>query len=136
MSPFRAQVRLLRKMAREGDLRKLNIGPMEAFQGLESRFVILCTTRARRRFLDDDGVGGAGIVGEPKKLNLAITRPKEGLVVIGNPWVLGMSYRFLDACSPLRLWLSLQVYEKRTYTESNYDRHRPLLACISFLLSP
>ena len=44
MSPFRAQVHLLRRTIRDEpyELRDVNIGPMEAFQGLESRFVIIC----------------------------------------------------------------------------------------------
>ena len=88
MSPFWAQVRLLRKTAREHNLHNVNIGPMEAFQGLESRVVIVCTTRARLRFLADDKIRGLGVIDEPKKFNVSVTRAKEGLVVIGNPWVL------------------------------------------------
>ena len=101
MSPFRAQVRLLRKIAREYNMHKINIGPMEAFQGLESRIVIICTTRARRRFLADDKIRGVGLVGEPKKFNVAVTRAKEVLVVIGNPWVLSIDpfwLAFLKFC--------------------------------------
>ncbi|KAL8681478.1 MAG: hypothetical protein Q9186_002424 [Xanthomendoza sp. 1 TL-2023] len=88
MSPFRAQVNLLRKTARKAGLWGLNIGPMDAFQGLESRFVILCTTRTRSRFLEEDAIKGMGIVNEPKKFNVSITRARQGLIVIGNPWVL------------------------------------------------
>ncbi|KAL8859047.1 MAG: hypothetical protein Q9178_004528 [Gyalolechia marmorata] len=88
MSPFRAQVKLLRKTARSAGLWGLNIGPMDAFQGLESRFVILCTTRTRSGFLREDAVKGMGIVNEPKKFNVAITRAMQGLIVIGNPWIL------------------------------------------------
>ncbi|KAL8704339.1 MAG: hypothetical protein Q9201_002490 [Fulgogasparrea decipioides] len=88
MSPFRAQVNVLRNMARKIQFWDLNIGPMDAFQGLESRFVIICTTRTRSRFLEEDAIKAAGIVNEPKKFNVAVTRAKQGLVVLGNPWVL------------------------------------------------
>ncbi|KAL8992091.1 MAG: hypothetical protein Q9169_007381 [Polycauliona sp. 2 TL-2023] len=88
MSPFRAQVNLLRKTARSAGLWELNIGPMDAFQGLESRFVIICTTRTRERFLEEDAIKGMGVVNEPKKFNVAITRAKQGLIVIGNPRIL------------------------------------------------
>jgi len=87
MSPFQAQVRLLRKKARASlspyRLGDLNIGPCEAFQGLESGVVILCTTRSRRRFLDRDRELGWGIVGTPNLMNVALTRAKFGLVVVG-----------------------------------------------------
>ncbi|KAL8711519.1 MAG: hypothetical protein Q9225_007109 [Loekoesia sp. 1 TL-2023] len=107
MSPFRAQVNILRQMARKVGLWGLNIGPMDAFQGLESRFVILCTTRTRARFLEEDVIRGIGIVNEPKKFNVAITRAKQGLIVIGNPWVLEQDPHwsaFLRFCWRNGLW--------------------------------
>ncbi|KAI9759675.1 MAG: hypothetical protein M4579_002152 [Chaenotheca gracillima] len=90
MSPFRAQVNLLRHIIRAEPykLYGVNIGPMEAFQGVESRCVIICTTRARERFLKEDHARGLGMIGEPKRFNVAVTRAKQGLIVIGNPWLL------------------------------------------------
>lgn len=90
MSPFRAQVQLLRRTIRDEPykLREVNIGPMEAFQGLESRFVIICTTRTRSRYVVEDLAAGLGMINEAKRFNVAMTRAKEGLVVIGNPWIL------------------------------------------------
>ena len=107
MSPFRAQVNLLRKTARNAGLWGLNIGPMDAFQGLESRFVVLCTTRTRERFLKEDSIKGMGVVNEPKKFNVAITRAKQGLVVIGNPWTLEQDPHwdaFMHFCWRNGLW--------------------------------
>jgi len=107
MSPFHAQVRFLRQHARGAGLQRVNIGPMEAFQGLESRFVIICTTRTRKRFLDDDELKGVGLVNQKKKFNVALTRAKEGLVVIGNPWVLATDpywLAFLRFCHRNSLW--------------------------------
>ncbi|KAH7083413.1 P-loop containing nucleoside triphosphate hydrolase protein [Paraphoma chrysanthemicola] len=95
MSPFAAQVKLLRSLIRSSDygggsgLWYVNIGPLEAFQGLEKRVVILCTTRTRSRFLVEDEKRGMGIVGQKRKMNVALTRAKEALFVIGNPEVLG-----------------------------------------------
>jgi len=94
MSPFAAQVKLLRSMIRSSEygrgagLWDVNIGPLEAFQGLEKRVVVLCTTRARKRFLAKDEKAGLGIVGGGRKMNVALTRAKEALFVIGNVEVL------------------------------------------------
>jgi helicase MOV-10 len=101
MSPFSAQVRRLRLKFRGMGLHHVNIGPIEAFQGLESRIVILCTTRSRTRFLDQDKARGFGIINEPKRFNVAITRAKQGLIVIGAPEVLSIDVcwrAFLDFC--------------------------------------
>jgi helicase MOV-10 len=107
MSPFQAQVRHLRILFRNAGLGNVNIGPMEAFQGLESRFVILCTTRARKRFVDEDVKRGMGIIHEEKRFNVALTRAKQGLVVIGNPELLAIDsawFSFLEFCRRNGAW--------------------------------
>lgn len=96
MSPFAAQVQRLRGLARQAGLWEVNIGPLEAFQGLESRLVILCTTRTRDRFIEQDVAKGLGVIHEPKRLNVAVTRAKEGLIVLGNPEVLGKDEYWRD----------------------------------------
>jgi hypothetical protein len=101
MSPFSAQVRRLRNRFRGAHLHDVDIGPMEAFQGLESKVVILCTTRSRTRFLDQDQARDFGIIYEPNRFNVAITRAKQGLIVIGNREVLSVDpcwRAFLDFC--------------------------------------
>ena len=109
MSPFRAQVQLLRRTIRNKpyDLRGVNIGPMEAFQGLENCFVIVCTTRTRSLYLDEDRAQGLGMINEARRFNVAITRAKLGLVVIGNPRTLQIDNSwnaFMNFCWRNRLW--------------------------------
>ncbi|TVY83658.1 putative helicase MOV-10 [Lachnellula suecica] len=88
MSPFKAQVQRLRKTMRAapygGVLWKVDIGPTEIFQGLERGVVIICTTRSRERFVEKDQEVGWGLIGMPNKMNVALTRAKYGLIVVGN----------------------------------------------------
>jgi len=90
MSPFREQVKRIRARLRDiGEgLWMVNVGPVEAFQGAEHRVVILCTTRSREQFLEQDIKKGHGIIYERKRLTVATTRAKEGLIYIGNPFIL------------------------------------------------
>ena len=91
MTPFKAQVQCLRKMIREpqyGSLWDVDIGPTEAFQGLERGVVILCITRSKQRFVDSDTKIDWGIIGLPNKMNVALTRAKFGLIVIGKKGIL------------------------------------------------
>ncbi|KAK4108993.1 P-loop containing nucleoside triphosphate hydrolase protein [Canariomyces notabilis] len=100
MSPFSAQVRLIRRLMRSRSggggggggggpsLWGVNVGPTEAFQGLEHGVVILCTTRSRRRFVGRDKALGWGIVGMRNRMNVALTRAKFGLIIIGSREVL------------------------------------------------
>ncbi|KAI0597038.1 P-loop containing nucleoside triphosphate hydrolase protein [Biscogniauxia sp. FL1348] len=87
MSPFKAQVRRIRQLIRgmgKDALWRVNIGPTEAFQGLEKGVVILCTTRSKQRFVERDRALAWGIIGMPNSMNVAITRAKYGLVVVGK----------------------------------------------------
>jgi hypothetical protein len=60
---FQGSSQCLRKTIREkqyGSLWDVDIGPTEAFQGLERGVVILCTTRSKQRFINNDkGLDGA-----------------------------------------------------------------------------
>ena len=107
MAPFAAQVRLIRKMCRAKHLFNCNVGPDVVFQGLEFPVVIICTTRTRSRFLVDDQRKGVGLIENFKKLNVAITRAEEGLIVIGNPFTLSQDrcwHAFMTYCWRNGLW--------------------------------
>ncbi|KAH0552943.1 hypothetical protein GP486_006859 [Trichoglossum hirsutum] len=105
MSPFSAQVKLLRQVIRREpyELGGVNIGPMEAYQGLESRVAIVCTTRTRGRFLVEDRAKGLGMIDEARRFNVAMTRAKQGLITIGNPWILAQD----------SAWLALMAFCRR-----------------------
>ncbi|SPO04828.1 uncharacterized protein DNG_07513 [Cephalotrichum gorgonifer] len=103
MSPFKAQVIHLRAALRKegAGMWEVNVGPTEAFQGLEFDVVILCTTRARERFLEVDRKLGWGIVNMKNAMNVALTRARYGLVVIGRRELLGTDPAwsvFLEFC--------------------------------------
>lgn len=104
MSPFKGQVRYLRRCMRDaqyGGLWGVNIGPTEAFQGLESGVVILCVTRANKKFVEQDQKLGWGVIGTPNKMNVALTRAKFGLIVVGSRQLLieDPNWKaFLDFC--------------------------------------
>jgi len=91
MAQFREQIRRLRRALRSPvyNLRDVNVGPIESYQGSEHRFVIICTTRSRERFLEGDLERGLGVIFENRRVCVAMTRAKQGLVVVGNPWILG-----------------------------------------------
>ncbi|KAK1834091.1 P-loop containing nucleoside triphosphate hydrolase protein [Podospora conica] len=90
MSPFSAQVKVLRsvlrgmKTATGSGMWDVNVGPTEAFQGLEFKVVVLCVTRSRARFVGRDRELGWGVVGMRQRMNVALTRAQAGLVVVGS----------------------------------------------------
>lgn len=105
MSPFKAQVQRLRKVMRGKDYGgvfwDVDIGPTEIFQGLERGVVIICTTRSRAKYVEKDKELGWGLIDMPNKMNVALTRAKFGLIVLGNKDILLQDPNwkaFLDFC--------------------------------------
>lgn len=84
ITPWKEQVWRLRAKLRSVSLHGVDVGHVEAYQGAEFRVTILSCVRSRSRFLDTDRQANMGLFNEPKRFNVAITRAKELLVVVGN----------------------------------------------------
>jgi superfamily I DNA and/or RNA helicase len=88
ITPFREHVIRMRKALRKQGLGSVSVGTVENYQGGEMRVTILNCVRSTARFLDWDKQKGRGIVNQRQRFNVAITRAKELLIIIGNPSVL------------------------------------------------
>ncbi|KAF9480299.1 P-loop containing nucleoside triphosphate hydrolase protein [Pholiota conissans] len=84
MAPWRQQVWALRKRLRDEKCSAVDVGTVEDYQGRESRVVIISCVRSSSRFLEEDYKKGMGFMLQRKRMNVAITRAKELLIVVGN----------------------------------------------------
>ncbi|SCV71091.1 BQ2448_2679 [Microbotryum intermedium] len=85
ISPYRGQVWKIRLALRSLGLHDVDVGNVEALQGAENRIVIISSVRSDRRWMAADRAHARGLIHEPKRFNVAMTRAKELLIVVGNP---------------------------------------------------
>ncbi|GAA5898780.1 DEAD/DEAH box helicase family protein [Sporobolomyces salmoneus] len=85
ISPFREQVWRIRLALRKVNLGAVDVGNVEALQGAENRVVIISPVRSlNKRWIEHDRQTNRGLIFEPKRFNVAMTRAKELLIVVGN----------------------------------------------------
>ncbi|NXA96964.1 SDE3 helicase, partial [Melanocharis versteri] len=109
ISPYRKQVEKIRKaitsldpdLQKVPDISQLKVGSVEEFQGQERHVILISTVRSCSTYLQFDQTFRLGFLKNPKRLNVAITRAKALLIVVGNPTVLSKDHhwhRFLRYC--------------------------------------
>lgn len=110
ITPYRKQVEKLRHAINNLDkdlkilngIKDLKVGSVEEFQGQERRVIIVSTVRSIKDYVKMDEEFNLGFLKNPKRFNVAMTRAKSLLIVIGNPVLLHKDpiwTRFIQYCS-------------------------------------
>nr|XP_057939838.1 putative helicase mov-10-B.1 isoform X1 [Doryrhamphus excisus] len=108
IAPYRKQVQKIRqaldkieKDFKLKDMASLKVGSVEEFQGQEKRVILVSAVRSNRKYTEYDKKFNIGFVANAKRFNVAVTRAKALLILIGNPFVLHADpvwKRFIEYC--------------------------------------
>ncbi|XP_047317361.1 probable RNA helicase SDE3 [Impatiens glandulifera] len=87
ITPYRQQVLKINKALESFDCSDVKVGSVEQFQGQEKEVIIISTVRSTIRHNEFDRTFCLGFLSNPKRFNVAITRAKSLMIVIGNPHI-------------------------------------------------
>ncbi|UZJ55035.1 hypothetical protein CBS101457_004355 [Exobasidium rhododendri] len=112
---------IVNHMQAHGKLRKefykeVEVASVDAFQGREKDYIILSCVRSNEH-------QGIGFLSDPRRLNVALTRAKYGMVILGNPKVLSKH--------PLWHYLLVHYKEKACLVEGALTNLQPSMLHLS-----
>jgi len=89
IAPYHAQCKKIRA-ALKAIAGSVKVGSVEEFQGQERTVIIISTVRSSREFVHYDLKHTLGFVANPRRFNVAVTRAKALLIIVGDPAVLSL----------------------------------------------
>ncbi|KAL6005174.1 hypothetical protein ACLOJK_005736 [Asimina triloba] len=88
IAPYRQQVVKLKKALEFLGMEDVKVGSVEQFQGQEREVIIISTVRSTVKHNEFDRVHHLGFLSNPRRFNVAATRAKSLLVLVGNPHII------------------------------------------------
>eukprot|EP00548_Thalassiothrix_antarctica_P001331 CAMPEP_0194144846 /NCGR_PEP_ID=MMETSP0152-20130528/13845_1 /TAXON_ID=1049557 /ORGANISM="Thalassiothrix antarctica, Strain L6-D1" /LENGTH=941 /DNA_ID=CAMNT_0038844861 /DNA_START=358 /DNA_END=3179 /DNA_ORIENTATION=+ len=108
ITPYARQVQKIRIALKISGIEDVKVGSVETFQGQERQVIIISTVRSENSLLQHDKKYNLGFVANEKRFNVAVTRAKALLVVVGNPRVLETDTKnwlpLLQFCKSYKSW--------------------------------
>ncbi|KAJ0068634.1 hypothetical protein NL108_010303, partial [Boleophthalmus pectinirostris] len=95
IAPYRKQVEKILKALKSveavkkwSDIKELKVGSVEEFQGQERKIIMVSTVRSSINYVKMDKDFNIGFLSNEKRFNVAVTRARSLLIVVGNPVIL------------------------------------------------
>uniref|UniRef100_A0A1B6CXC3 RNA helicase n=1 Tax=Clastoptera arizonana TaxID=38151 RepID=A0A1B6CXC3_9HEMI len=96
ITPYSKQVQKISLALKTKSWNKVKVGTVEQFQGDERLIIIISTVRSSQEILEYDLKFKLGFLTNPKRFNVAVTRAKAILILIGNPNILNQDIHWKE----------------------------------------
>lgn len=122
VTPYAAQAKLLASLLleRAAHFAQVEVDSVDGFQGREKDIVLFSTVRSNLQ-------GSIGFLSDRRRLNVAITRARRGLVIFGDGNTLANGStdwaEFLKWCRKNRVVISVRDLEGKRRAQDNLDVH-------------
>ncbi|XP_048873880.1 putative helicase mov-10-B.1 isoform X2 [Brienomyrus brachyistius] len=125
IAPYRKQVQKIkraitvtdRELSKLKDIKDLKVGSVEEFQGQERKVIMISTVRSDTNHIKMDHEFQIGFLSNEKRFNVAVTRAKALLIVVGNPIVLNKDpiwKRFIQYCTDEHGYIGVKYWESKS----------------------
>ncbi|AQL09697.1 putative RNA helicase SDE3 [Zea mays] len=98
ITPYRQQVAKIKKALEAFEMPSFKVGSVEQFQGQEREVIIISTVRSTVKHNEFDKFFNLGFLSNHRRFNVAITRAKSLLVIIGNPYIIFRTVTGIGSC--------------------------------------
>ncbi|CAH0563803.1 unnamed protein product [Brassicogethes aeneus] len=88
ITPYRKQIEKLHAETSKNNWNKILVGTVEQFQGKERTIIIISAVRSKKELVKFDKTFDLGFLVNPKRFNVAITRAKSLVILVGNAGIL------------------------------------------------
>lgn len=111
LTPYNAQVNLIKELIKSSkQIDRIVVSSVDGYQGREADVIVFSSVRSNRH-------GKIGFVADRRRLNVAITRPRRGLVVVMNPDTLSSDPRWMTWMTWVRDQGGLLAYRALAITQ-------------------
>ncbi|EEF49717.1 ATP-dependent helicase NAM7, putative [Ricinus communis] len=88
ITPYRQQVLKIKKALETWEMSDVKVGSVEQFQGQEKEVIIISSVRSTVKHNDFERTYCLGFLSNPKRFNVAVTRARSLLIIVGNPHII------------------------------------------------
>ncbi|GAV64228.1 AAA_11 domain-containing protein/AAA_12 domain-containing protein [Cephalotus follicularis] len=133
ITPYRQQVLKIKNALERREMQDVKVGSVEQFQGQEREVIIVSTVRSTVKHNEFDRIHTLGFLSNPRRFNVAITRARSLLIIVGNPHIVSKDpywEKLLWYCSENNSYQGCPLPDRQEYANEDTSLSRDADDCL------